>query len=72
MITAPEDILFEEFEDFKLASKDKLVIFGIPIIKTHVGNEFQEYSSASAIGLSSDVYLKEQLIPVAEYIPLYD
>lgn len=72
VITAPEDILFKEFDDFKLISKDKLVIFGIPIIKTVVNNKIQEYSSASAVGLSNDVFLKEQLIPVAEYTPLYN
>jgi apolipoprotein N-acyltransferase len=70
-IPITEDILPDKIAEIRKNSKDKLALIGMPVLKISDAELRQEYSSITAMGQSNDVYLKEKLIPIAEYIPLF-
>lgn len=71
-IPITEEILPNKVSNIRKNSNNKLILIGIPILKQDNSDIRQEYSSITALGKSSDVYLKEKLIPIAEYTPLFD
>lgn len=70
-IPITEDMVLNKVYKIRKSAHEKMVLMGMPKVKINKPKLRQEYSSITAMGESNDVFLKEKLIPIAEYLPLY-